>query len=398
MTDEKTLEALRESVVKSIDDKLPSALKEVVEPIVKTHVDSAVQRAADLAVQRAVTGRDITGLSKEAKMKFVGDVKTLIFEGAHAKSLIDSYQDNIGGVLLPVETAAAIMRLTQSVGIVAAQATRIPMQGVEQMIMPRYTGSVLSGGYVGQGVTGSSESVVFGDAVLKKFTWQTLFRIGNAMFKNANVSVADFLMSLVAEGLAYQMENQVFNGTGAPFVGIMQDSNVNVYDQGGSTSSGKDTFAEITYGDLVQLQVQVVPSALASAAYFMHRKTWAIVKQLVDDAGHYLTNTINQNLIRSEMNEDPAIRPIGFIDGFPVYATEVLPSTTAVSTKYVAFGSMKHVLLGDGGEMTMAKSDSATVDSVSVFTANQSALRFTHDHALVLGLPAAFAVLKTSAT
>lgn len=393
--EQKTLEAVREAVAKSIDARLPTALKEVVEPMIADRIASATEKAADLAAQRVATGKDITGLSSEKKMKFVEQVKNLVI--GNQKSLIDGYTDAGGGVLLPVETAAGIMRLVESVGIVAAQATKIPMSGVEQIIVPRYTGSVLSGGYVGAGATRSSESVTFGDATLKKHTWMTIFRLGNSMFKNANTNVADFLMALVAEGLAYQMEEQVFNGVGAPFVGITQDSDVNVYDQGGSTTSGKETFAEVAYGDLVQLQTLVKPSALNSAAYFMHRKAWAIVKQLVNDAGQYLT-AANTNLMQDAMNANPAIRPIGFIDGFPVYATEVLPSATAVSTKWIVFGSLKNVLLGDGGEMTVAKSDSATVDSVSVFTADQSALRFTHDHALAVALPSAFAVLKTAAS
>lgn len=393
------MEILRDAVVKTLEAKLPEAAKNAAEEAVKAQMEGAVQRAADLAVQRAMTGKDITGLSQEAKMKFVTDVKTIISEGTRAKSLIDSYQDNLGGVLLPVETANAILRLTESVGIVAAQATKIPMAGVDQIIVPRYTGSVLSGGYVGQGIVGTSESITFGDATLKKFTWQTLFRVGNAMFKNANVNVADFLLSLVAEGLAYQMELQAFRGTGAPFVGILNETNVNTVVMGGSTSSGKDTFAEIAYGDLVDMQTAIKPSALSGAAYFMHRTVWGIIKKLTDDAGTPLQASSVQ-LTRDAMNADPAIRPIGFIDSFPVYATEVLPaaSASAVTTDFIVFGSLKHLLMGDGGEMTMAKSDSATVDSVNVFAANQSALRWTHDHAIVVGLPAAFAKLRTSTT
>jgi len=397
--EEKNVELLRDAVIKTLEAKLPEAAKNAAEEAVKLQIESAVQRAADLAVQRSLTGKDLTGLTLESKMKFVADVKTLLLEGNRAKSLIDTYQDNIGGVLLPVETANAILRLTESVGIVAAQATKIPMGGVDQIIVPRYTGSVLAGGYSGQGIVGTSESVTFGDATLKKHTWQTLFRVGNGMFKNANANVADFLLSLVAEGLAYQMELQAFVGTGAPFVGILNETGVTTVVMGGATNSGKDTFAEIAYSDLVDLQTAVKPSALNDACYFMHRTVWGLIKKLTDDAGTPLQATSVQ-ITKDMINSDPAIRPIGFIDSFPVYATEVLPaaSATAVTTDFIVFGSMKHLLLGDGGEMTMAKSDSATLDSVNVFASNQSALRWTHDHAISVGLPAAFAKLRTSTT
>ena len=389
------VEALRESVVKSFEERLPAALKEILPDMVKTQVEGAVQLAADLAVQRAVTGKDATGVAPETKMKFVNMVKTVIFEGTKAKSLIDMYQDNIGGVLVPTEVAAGILRIAESVGIVAAQARKLPMAGVAQMSFPRYTGSVLQGSYVGHGVVGTSESVTFGDATLIKQTWQTIFRIGNGMFKNANQSVADFLMALVAEGLEYQLENQAFIGTGAPFVGLFQDSTVNVT----TLSSGQTSFASATIDDLLDMPASLKPAALVDAGYFMHRTVWNMFRKKKDGDNRYLIDSNMSTLVQSALNPNPAIRPAGYIDGYPVYLSEVLPalSASAISTKFVVFGSLKNLLFGDGGEMTISKSDSATVDGVNVFAANQSAIRVTHDHALVVGLGAGFNVMKTAA-
>jgi HK97 family phage major capsid protein len=70
---------------------------------------------------------------------------------------------------------------------------------------------------------------------------------------------------------------------------------------------------------------------------------------------------------------------------------------TAAATKFVIFGNLKHIFYGDRGSMEVKISTEGTVNSVSLFETNQSAVRVIVRHAIAVGLPAAFAALKTHA-
>jgi len=84
--------------------------------------------------------------------------------------------------------------------------------------------------------------------------------------------------------------------------------------------------------------------------------------------------------------------------GYPVYLSDKMPSSTAINTKYVIFGNLKHLFLGMREEIGVAISDSATIGTDNLFAQNMSAVRVVTRHAVAVGLPKAFAVLETSAS
>jgi len=392
---EVTFEQIETMLKQNVKEIVDNGMKEAISPVLAQSEDAqkrleAVERSVlALRASRQIFGTDVTGLSNEQKEAFAQK----FIDAMNGKAF--SAEDAAGGaILIPSETYAGIFRIAQTVGLCAKFATRFPMNGVSEMIVPRYTGSSLQGAYVGEGTETSSSAVSFGDATLRTRTWQVVLRIPNKLLQNALVDVADWLMGLIAEGLAYQMDNQMFNGVGTPFVGILVDANVNVV----TLASGATTYAAFGYEKASEGIAAVEESVLDGSAFYMHRTVLHALRIQKDSANNYLLTNPNPVIV-SEVGS--GLRAQGYILNYPIFTSPVLPSTATVSqtgTKFAAFGNLKNVFLGDGGNMEVAKSDSATIDGVNVFNARQTAFRVNHDHSIVIGLPDALVAFKTAAS
>src|SRR6185312_5192581 len=132
--------------------------------------------------------------------------------------------------LIPTEVHNEILRIAATTGIIARDARRFPISAGELEI-PRYTGAVLQGEYDGEDTEANETQQDIGVARLQAKTWQTIFRVSNILLADANVNIADWLMALVGEGLAYRLDREGFMGgtyAGSQFVGLLQSGDVTV--------------------------------------------------------------------------------------------------------------------------------------------------------------------------
>lgn len=381
--DEKTKSDIRSI----IDDSISENIKTILGGEIESRVKATVEK---MRADREVNGKDFSGVSDDEKVSFVKDLKA-IARGEKAALLENN--DSTGGYLVPSEVYAGIKRIAETVGLVARDATFFPMSS-DTLDIPRYTGSALQGEYIGEDVEADETSVSFEDARLLAKTWILVIRVGNTLINDANVDVADWLMGLAAEGMAYRLDREGFIGgtfAGSPFVGILGSSDVTIHTMAtGSTSF--DDFGIVEASDAIGA---MPTSALNDAAFYFNRTVWAKIRSRstsgVFEFGQY------QPMLAT-LRKENGIQPVGEILGYPVYTTDVLPafSASAVSTKFGAFANLRQALyVGDKGPMEVAKSDSATVGGKSLFLANQIALRFIHRHAIAIGLPSAAVVIKT---
>lgn len=381
-------EDLKAELKTAVDESIKSNL----ETIVGTQVAEAVEKKVDeLKFERLVNGgTDKTGLTPDQKMKFVEDIRV------KAPYVSDSDQD--GGYLVPTEVHAGIIRIAETTGIVARDARKWPMSS-DTLEVPRYTGSVMQGEYIGQDEEGSETQNDLGVARLQVQQWINIFRMSNALLQDANVDVADWLMSMAAEGFAYRLDREGFVGgtfSGSPFIGLLQSADVTEQTLG----SGKTGFEDFDPAEASEAIGAIKTSALPGAAFYFSPSVWAQIRAQKDGtSGEYVFSQHNVNF--AVLQRENGIQPVGNIYGYPVYTTDVLPaySASAISTKFGVFGNLNLALAwGDRGPMEIAKSNDATVGGKSLFRANQTALRFTHRHAISIGLPAAAVVLKTAAS
>lgn len=385
------LAALKGEFKSIVDVAVKESIKEIAGKEVADQVGKIVRK---LRADRALYGTDKSGIDEDMKLAFIKDLRA-IARGEKA-TLLES-NDTSGGYLVPAEVHAGIMRIAASVGIVSRDAQRLPMSS-DELNVPRYTGADLEGAYVGEDTEGSPTAMSFGDARLVAKTWMTIFRVSNSLMADANVDVADWLMGLVAEGLASRMDKEGFIGgtfAGSPFVGLLGSTEVTSF----SLPSGVTTFAGFTADHASDAIAQVEESILPDCAFYFHRTVWAKIRQQKTANGMYTVGQ-NNSMIAANFKKD-GIKPAGVLWDYPVYTVDHLPanSATAVNTNFAVFGSLKHgLLLGDRQALEFAKSDSATVGGKNVFAANQTAIRATHRHALAVGLPSAIVLIKTAAS
>lgn len=390
--DEKVLTQLEEKFKSVVDSVFEQRLSQAISPIVASETKKIVEQ---LRLERALYGADRSGLSDEQKVEFAKQVKSIaagIYRAKANEELIEE-QDNRGGFLVSTEVAAAVLRIAASVGLALSQAQKWPMK-TDELDIPAYTGSFLEGEYLGVNAAGSLTGITFDQARLIAKKWQLAFAVGNDLLADASVNLADWLLALGAESLANRIDKEVFNGTSAPFVGILNHANVTVQ----TMATGKDTFAEFDIAEASDAIGAVEESVLDGAAFFMHRTVWAKVRSQKDTAGNYIFGYTNTDF--AQVVKPSGIKPQGFILGFPVYTTRHLPanSATAVSTKFAIFGNLKAVAYGDKGELRVMQAQSGSFGGKEIALADQTGLIYKHRHAAVVTLPAAFVVLKTAAS
>lgn len=397
MDETKIKELFRTELKTIVDEAIEKNIAEVAGKEVSAQVKSIV---AKMRVERSVFGSDSSGLTDEVKLAFAQDLKALVngkLQNGVVKAAILENADEAGGYLVPQELYDGIMRVAASAGIIARDAMKFPM-GSDSLDVPRYTGSDLTGEYVGEDSDGSESTVTFGDAKLLAKTWMVILRVGNTLIADAKVGIVDWLIALVAEGLAVRMDKEGFKGgtfAGSPFVGLMASTDVTVF----TLPTGHDTFAEFDMDDASDMIAQLPESLLGDAAFYFNRTVWAKIRQKKDTAGSYVMGS-NGGMIATNVKKE-GIQPAGSLWGFPVYTTDQLPanSATAVSTKFCVFGNLgRGLFIGEKGTLEVAQSDSASVGSNNVFTKNQRAIRFIHRHAITVGLPSAIVIGKTAAS
>lgn len=392
--DEELKKELLATVGNSVKELEASLKASITEELGATLADRVEKRVNEMRLDRLVTGRDVTGLTEAQKKEFVSEVRAIVLgeKAAHF-----SFSDQAGGYLVTPEVHDGIMRIAETSGIVARDARKFGM-GSDEIEIGRYTGSVLQGEYLGEDEEGDETAVDLGVARLNAKYWQTIIRVSNILLADARVDIADWLMSLVAEGLAYRLDREGFMGgtyAGSPFIGLLADaSEVPVH----TMATGATGFGSFGVNEASDVIASVPTSVVGDAAFYFHRTVWGKIRQR-NTAGVYEFGQANSNF--TGLRKTNGIQPVGVIHEYPVYTTDVLPqfSSSAVSTKFGFFGDLRHVLaFADKGPMAVAKSEHATVGGKNLFRANQVAFRMSHRHAISQLLPSAGVVIKTAAS
>ena len=409
----------KEKMTAVVESSLNTLFETKLAPYISEESAKAARKAVEaMKAERSLSGRDITGLSEKCKKDFVSVAQAAAkLDGVSLKAneaLIEE-QDNRGGYLVSRDVADAIMRIAASVGTIMNQAMKWPMK-TDELGVPNYTGAFLTGAYLGVDVAGTVTGLTFGQAALIAKKWQLAFVVGNDLLADASVQLADWLLALAGEALANMIDQQGLVGTGAPFVGVLNFPTAAVgtypanttgqYFAGGSSSSGKTTFASWdVLVDSSALIGQQEESVLDGSAFYMHRSVWASLRVQKDSAGSFIlpfAGIASIAGLASPLEVNPTggpIRPSGQILGFPVYTNRWMPalSSTAVNTPFIIFGNFKAMAFGDKGEMRVEQYNSGAFGGKEIALADQRGIVYKHRHALTVVLPGAFQVGYTAA-
>jgi len=380
------IETLKAELFTAVDESVKKNLEAIVGPAVADRVEDAIKA---MRLERMVSGKG--GLDADVRKMFGDDIKAI---ARSEKAAYLESSDQAGGYLVPKEVHSEILRIAETVGLIARDARRWP-QGSDELEIPRYTGSALQGEYLGEDEEGDETQEDLGVARLNVKRWQLILRLSNSLLADSSVNLSDWLMAMASEGMSYRLDREGFMGgtyAGSPFVGLLASNDVTTQTLG----SGATGFEDVSLEEASTAIGSIKTAALNDAAFYFHRTVWAKIRAQ-KSGDNYVYGQSNLASLRRESG----IQPVGEILGYPVYTTDVLPaySASAVSTKFGVFGNLKLALAwGDRGPMEIARSTDATVGGKSLFRADQQAFRFKHRHAIAMQLPAAAVVLKTAAS
>lgn len=385
-------------------DELTAFGKEIAEQATKLAVEGATKSFETTAKKFGYNGQasgksaeELAKLSVKEKMSsFLKAVYNKDRESMAAlgvKAMTEG-TGSAGGFVVPEEFAAEVNRVVEDFGLIPKLARKFPMS-TDTLNVPRLSATVTVT-YPGEATAGTGSQPTFEQVVLQAKTCVGLTPMSNELLADANISVVDLLTELFAEAIAGQMDSQGLAGSGAPFTGLLTDTGVTVVQP--ANGGGFSTFTGCSTPDNARdLIAGVKPWSLQGAAFIMHRSVWALFqKNKASSSGEYFISTANPVLTQANQGFPTAMA--GTMWGYPVYLSDKMPTTTAVSTKYVIFGNLKHVFLGVRQEMAVSISQEGVINSVSMFETNMSAVRVVTRHAIAVGLPTAFAVLKTAAS
>ena len=335
--------------------------------------------------------------SLAGKEKSASFIKALFHKDINSLSMFKSLVEGVGsagGFIVPEEFAKEVNRVVEDFGLVAKLARKFPMKS-DTLNVPRLSATV-SVSYPGEANAGTPTAPVFESVTLQAKTLVGITPMSNELLADADISVVDLLVELFAEAIAGMLDNQGFNGTGSPFVGLLSDAGVTVVQP--ANGSGNSTFALASTPDNARdLISNVKPWSLQGASFIMHRTVWAFIqKSKASTGGDYFISASNPVL--NGMNQGFPTAQAGTLWGYPVYLSDKMPSVTAVSTKFILFGNLKHLYVGMRQEIGVSISQDASIAGVNLFETNQSGVRVIARHALAVGLPSAFSVLRTSAS
>jgi len=405
--EEALLKSVQETVSKSFNDFMETSLVPTMEEISVKNARKEVER---MQIERFVRGRDVSGLGDEQKKAFAKQVQSVFRgdrEGAlkvKANEALIGEQDNRGGYLVEAEVASAILRIAASVGTIMKQCQQWPMK-TDELGIPNYTGSFLTGSYVGVDLPSTVTGLTFGQAVLIARKWQLAFTVGNDLLADASVQLADWLLAMAGEALANMVDQQGFIGgtvttAPGPFVGILNTPNVQTY----TLATGGTTYTKFgVISDASNMIGMLEESILDGAAFYMHRTVWAALRVQTGSDGLPLL-LFGGLASPATLDIDPTggpIKPAGSILGFPVYTNRWLPSTSTASqtsTPFLIFGNMKACAFGDKGDLRVAQFESGSFGGKEVALSDQRGIVYKHRHAFVVVLPQAFVVAYTSAS
>ncbi|GEM_PF-1762652 len=311
--------------------------------------------------------------------------------------------NSAGGYLVPPEFYADVLFLLNQYGFARKYCAQIQMNS-NVLNVSTLTGTPTVS-WVSENAVIPASKGTFGRLVLTAQKLAAIYPVSNELLLDANIDVYTTILRIFAEVFSQQEDMQVFSGTGTPFTGILQASGTALTYLGGSSTSGKVHFPDITLDDLITLVQSIGPAQQRGACLFMEMNTLSDLARKKDSNNRYLWDITHSDAPALTNANGLSATGLTF-RGFPVVS---LPNGVMIngydasahpSTPFVAFGNLQSAgaWLGTRGGMELRISYDATSDTVNAFTNDLQLLRMTERIAFGIGQPGYLAVLSTSAS
>jgi HK97 family phage major capsid protein len=308
-----------------------------------------------------------------------------------------------GGYLVPEEFFADVIFLLNEYGFARKYCATVGMK--TNVLNVSTLAGKPSVAWTDENTTIASSKATFGRLTLTAKKLAAIYPISNELLDDANIDIYNTIVRIFTNVFAQEEDTQVFRGSGSPFTGILNTGGVITTYLGGSSTSGKTKYTDITFDDLIAAVQSVSPAHQRGASLFLEQNTLTDLLKRKDGNQRYLWELTSavQPIVANTQGLTAA--NLSF-RGFPIV---VIPNgiliasydgADHVSTPFAVFGNLKTAgcWLGQHGGMDVRVSFDATAEGVNAFTNDLQMLRMTERIAFGVGQPGYIGVLSTSAS
>lgn len=188
-----------------------------------------------------------------------------------------------GGSAVPQFWVEEIMSFADRYGYARALAKIYPMRGKTENLTSSgaFTGAVVA---EGSGLTLTDSTNFFTSTAMtaKKLVAGAI--VSEEQLQDATPAFLDYVVNGLGRALAETEDKQYFNGNGTPpnFTGLLGTSGTTVSYQGGSSTSGKTSFANISWKDLINLRLSINSSVGANGAFVVPQSVFGYLMKETD--------------------------------------------------------------------------------------------------------------------
>lgn len=330
-----------------VEKKIETALKDIYDnPVNKSRIFHKEEPGVEKSVMETDpflrSKRPFVKLSKTME-DFVGDIKSLAKTGI-AKSMIKAMSegdDTEGGFLVPEEFQAEVIRYATEGAVIRPRARTFPMVR-DSLTLPKLDQS--SGNFAGVELHWIEEEALkeasqpaFGKITLKVKKLIGLCPVSDELLEDSAINLANFLVSLFGEAIAYEEDYRFIRGSGmGQPLGIIETIGINLVT--------RDTSSRILVDDILDMYVAHPAWADANSVWLATKAGMGELLQI----GYGTTGGVT--LFMTNLRD--AITPV--LMGKPIILTEKLPSLGYKGDLILA--DLKHYFIGDRGGLKVASS------------------------------------------
>ena len=319
---------------------------------------------------RSIIGQCIPRLRSPRAEAFVEKEWGGINAAAHGET--DAFGSEI---LVPEEFSRDMIDLRLRYGV-ARRLFRVRKMNSDTLLVPR-RGDELEASFVGENAVIPEDNVTWDDVMLTAKKLGVIARWSNELDEDSIIDLGDYLADSISYAFAKKEDQSCLIGDATSTYGGITGlvTKLQNFDGAGTDSIGVigqgtgNTLAAMVLNDFVKLP-GYMPDYAANRGdglkWLMNRMVYhTIVGPLMVSGGNPTWADIQG-------------RMTPMLGGYPVEFTNVLPSTTAVSTVFALFGDFKSAgTFGDRRKETISFSEHATVGGESVWQRDQIAIRGT---------------------
>lgn len=286
-----------------------------------------------------------------------------------------------GGEFVPEIFETRVIEFIEKHGLARRKCTIIPMVSLKHNF-PKVTAG-LTAYEVGGGAQITASQLTTGQLVMEARKLGVIVPIENELLRDANPAITPIIMMMAGRAFANKEDSLAFTGTGSTVVGVLENSNNNVF-LGGANDSGAVDMSAIDFDDLSNLDDELDPQYLnENCEYYFNKKVTKYLRQL-QSSSQYLWKPAAEGAPRT-------------IHGYGYETCSLMPGAPAANTAFAFFGDLSNLWMGDRQEMEVAIGTEGTVGSDNLFEKDMSAIRVLERVEFEQVDTEAFSVLLTAA-